>query len=247
MVDGVQEKEFSTKLTETLGPMLPFPCVFQVAQDNICAFEFTRLQHYDAIVQISSSEQAFPMTAFIRVLEQVDNYSPPFIVFHEHDSSTDALGISNTVLLPLAKDGELPVLEFCQAIVSCAARGPAQYEQFVSITSREVPPSCELFGKRSPAQGSLTASPATDCEGLSSCGGESPAFASQRIEGKHCVEDGMKAGRRVQGVRTWAGPGLWKPVPARAAPQVPVGQGVTEQGLTERGEEEGKVAMALLL
>ena len=91
MVDGVQEKEFSTKLTETLGPMLPFPCVFQVAQDNICAFEFTRLQHYDAIVQISSSEQAFPMTAFIRVLEQVDNYSPPFIVFHEHDSTLTLL------------------------------------------------------------------------------------------------------------------------------------------------------------
>lgn len=149
------------------GHLFSFPIVFQVVPDYICAYEQTRRQYYDIVLQRENEEDIFSLNAFSRILAQVDGFVPPFILLQDYGSEVVKSADPNIRFVKLTSDDELPVRELCQAIVdSLTYVEPAQCEvrsDFQSITFQR-----KDAAYLSKLLCSVGASPATDREDCSS-------------------------------------------------------------------------------
>lgn len=174
VLDGVCERSYAKELSNVYCPLFSFPIVFQVVPDYICAYEHTRRQYFDIIIQREATEDMFSAEAFSRILAQCDEFVPPSIFLQDHRAEVIQSANPNNRYVRLTCEQELPVKELCEAIVASLTYIEPKPELnmneglngFVSIPfAKSDSPACRIVQMTS-----VGASPATDREDCSSRG-----------------------------------------------------------------------------
>lgn len=174
---------FAQELSDVYGPLFSFPIIFQVVPDYICAYEHTRLQYFDVIVQRETFNDSFTSEAFFTILAQIDGFVPPFIYLQDFGSAFVRSANPNIRHVSLTAENELPIEELYDAIVASLSYVEPR-DEFRSI------PICDKDEAYiSGLAGFVGASPATDREDCSSRGSSAPTYTQLGLKGENIGEE----------------------------------------------------------
>lgn len=137
ILKDVRARESAQELEASVGPLLSFPCVFQVVPDKLVAYEQATMQEYDAIFLLSKCTETFPTPVFVEVINAIGGKTPTMIYMVDHKESVDHYVRRDCPYLRLTSEGSMILHDLARIITNVAF--PAQKEVLVEPVVTEEP------------------------------------------------------------------------------------------------------------
>jgi hypothetical protein len=102
------------ELDAVVGPLLSFPCIFQVVPDKIVAFEQVMLQDFDAIILPLRCPETFASSTFVEIVESMGGAVPRMVYMIDFGEVTDHR--KSDFFLRLTPDGSIPLHELIRVV-----------------------------------------------------------------------------------------------------------------------------------